>query len=173
MLITYYLSLGSNLGPRERTILSAICFLNQRVGHVCSVSTFYYSKPWGFESEHDFCNLCCAIESIMQPLDVLRITQSIERILGRSLKSTITGKRYTDRTIDIDLIRAFDASGHEIYCQIPNPTSEIINYESQIKQPYTAHFTPYTQPCSPRLSLPHPLWQQREFVKIPLAEIML
>ena len=49
---------------------------------------------------------------------------------------------YADRTIDIDLIRVYDEKGEEIVMS------------------------------GSVLTLPHPLWEQRDFVKLPLAEIM-
>ncbi len=147
----YYLSLGSNLGERENTIRQAIQMIEQQIGHVLRCSSFYYSAPWGFESEHDFCNLCCALESEKTPLDVLTLTQDIERALGRNLKSQISNLKspiYSDRPIDIDIIRVFDDFGEEIKCKIVN--DQMVNI----------------------LSLPHPLWQERDFVKVPLGEIM-
>ena len=147
----YYLSLGSNLGERENTIRQAIQMIEQQIGHVLRCSSFYYSAPWGFESEHDFCNLCCALESEKTPLDVLTFTQDIERALGRNLKSQISNLKspiYSDRPIDIDIIRVFDDFGEEIKCKIVN--DQMVNI----------------------LSLPHPLWQERDFVKVPLGEIM-
>ena len=147
----YYLSLGSNLGERENTIRQAIQMIEQQIGHVLRCSSFYYSAPWGFESEHDFCNLCCALESEKTPLDVLTLTQDIERALGRNLKSQISNLKspiYSDRPIDIDIICVFDDFGEEIKCKIVN--DQMVNI----------------------LSLPHPLWQEREFVKVPLGEIM-
>ena len=71
---------------------------------------------------------------------MLRATQTIERALGRQKKSS--DGHYADRTIDIDLIRAFDEAGQEIEC------------------------------LTSTLTLPHPLWQQRDFVQVPLAEIL-
>ena len=147
----YYLSLGSNLGERENTIRQAIQMIEQQIGNVLRCSSFYYSAPWGFESEHDFCNLCCAVESEKTPLDVLSITQSIERALGRNLKSQISNLKspiYSDRPIDIDIIRVFDDADVEIKCEIVN--DQMVNI----------------------LIIPHPLWQEREFVKVPLGEIM-
>ena len=137
--MVYYLSLGSNLGEREQTIRRALELIGQQVGTVLRCSSFYYSEPWGFTSEHPFCNLCCAVETSMEPLAVLAATQSIERALGRTKKS-VNGV-YSDRSIDIDLIQVFDDAGNEITCSTPT------------------------------LTLPHPLWSQRPFVRIPLEEI--
>ena len=136
----YYLSLGSNLGDRESTLRSALQLIEQRIGSVLRCSSFYYSKPWGFTSANDFCNLCCALETDKKPLDVLRLTQTIERALGRNHKSQ--DGHYSDRTIDIDLIRVFDNDKKELFMD------------------------------SPELTLPHRFWQERDFVKTPLAEIM-
>lgn len=156
----YYLSLGSNLGNREETLHQAVQMIEQQVGHVLRCSSFFYSAPWGFNSVNDFCNLCCAVETSQSPLTVLLTTQTIEQALGRK-KKTQDGQ-YSDRSIDIDLIRAFDDTGKEIKCEITNdpnlqpPTSKLLSPLSSI----------------PLLTLPHPLWEQRDFVKIPLSEIM-
>lgn len=136
----YYLSLGANLGEREQTLRQAVQQIEQQIGHVLRCSSFYYSEPWGFRSEHAFCNLCCAVETSLTPQEMLRATQTIERALGRQKKSS--DGHYADRTIDIDLIRAFDEAGQEIEC------------------------------LTSTLTLPHPLWQQRDFVQVPLAEIL-
>lgn len=135
----YFLSLGSNLGMREQTIRDALRLIRQQIGLVTRYSSFYYSKPWGYESPNEFCNLCCAVESTKEPLEVLLLTQTIERVLGRQKKTS--DSLYSDRTIDIDLIKAFDGNGKEI------------KYKT------------------PALVLPHPLWQQRDFVCVPLREI--
>ena len=153
----YYLSLGSNLGDRESTLRSALQLIEQQIGSVLRCSSFYYSKPWGFTSQNDFCNLCCALETDLPPLKVLHLTQTIERSLGRNHKSQ--DGHYSDRTIDIDLIRVFDDYGTEIKCQISDDKSLISNLKSQMSS-------------DTLLSLPHPLWQERDFVKVPLAEIM-
>ena len=147
----YYLSLGSNLGERERTLREALDLIGRQIGTLLRCSSLYYSAPWGFESEHPFCNLCCAVRTDLAPLDMLHATQAIERQLGRTEK-TLNGI-YHDRPIDIDLIRAFDDEGKEI----------ILNYQLSIINSQMSNV--------PLLSLPHPLWQQREFVVEPMKEI--
>ncbi|MBR1878452.1 MAG: 2-amino-4-hydroxy-6-hydroxymethyldihydropteridine diphosphokinase [Paludibacteraceae bacterium] len=156
--MVYYLSLGANLGNRELTIRQALDMIEQQAGHILRCSTFYYSAPWGFESANEFCNLCCALQTDKQPLEVLAITQQTEKDLGRKKKS-IDG-HYSDRPIDIDLIMAFDDSGKEIRCDIPNPQPPVSDHETNTG----AHVS--------MLTLPHPLWQERDFVKVPLVEIM-
>lgn len=104
--MTYFLSLGANLGNREETIREAIQRIEEQIGTVPCCSSFYYSEPWGFESENRFCNVCCRLETTMEPMEVLRATQAIERALGRTHKTI--NAHYSDRIIDIDLIQAFD-----------------------------------------------------------------
>lgn len=137
----YYLSLGSNVGNREQTLREALQYIGQRIGRIDRCSSFFYSEPWGFESENGFCNLCCCVETRLAPLEVLQETQEIERALGRTHKSDPAHPEYQDRTIDIDLIRVFDEAGEEILMS------------------------------GSTLTLPHPLWGKREFVKLPLEEI--
>ena len=156
-----YLSLGSNLGNREQTIDKAIQLLSEQVGPLIKRSSFYYSKPWGFNSPNDFCNICASFKTELSPLDLLHTTQSIERQLGRTHKTQITN--YTDRPIDIDIIRAFDDNGTEIKCQISNDKSKMSNDKCQMTNDKNTVLL---------LSLPHPLWQQRDFVEVPLEEIM-
>ena len=117
-----YLSLGANLGNREETINIALDLLTEQVGTLVRRSSFFYSKPWGFDSENDFCNICASFRTSLAPIDLLLTTQSIERALGRKEKSNGT---YHDRTIDIDIIRVFDDDGTEIKCQISNDKSPI------------------------------------------------
>ena len=156
-MISYYLSLGSNLGEREKTLRKAVQLIEQQIGKVPCCSSYFYSEPWGFESENGFCNICCLLETKLQPIEVLRATQAIERQLGRTHKTI--DAHYSDRIIDIDLIQAFDPNGQEIKCQISNPKCQMSNVKSQMSE------------ALPSLILPHPLWQQREFVKQPLSEL--
>ncbi len=126
----YYLSLGSNLGEREQTIERAIRLLPGVVAR----SSFYYSPAQEFVSPHPFCNCCVRIETDLEPMALLRLTQSIERQLGRTRKS-VHGQHF-DREIDIDILMG----------------------EVQI--------------CTADLQLPHPKMRERDFVMVPLQEIL-
>lgn len=139
-----YIALGANLGDREATILTALSCLDKQVGCRLAVAPLYYSEPWGFVTEHPFCNTVAAYITRLTPNRVLDITQAIERQLGRLTKTrSQDGKAlYSDRLIDIDLIRAFDRQGREITLDTPS------------------------------LTLPHPLYRQRPFVTVPMAQLI-
>lgn len=95
------LSLGSNLGDREEHISKALLLLSERVGVLLAVSKPYFSAPQGFQSPHEFCNVCAKIATTLDPHELLRITQAIELELGRIKKEK---GRILDRIIDIDIV---------------------------------------------------------------------
>ena len=134
MIHTVYLGLGSNLGNREENLRGALFEIASSVGVVEAVSSFIVTEPWGFESTHTFVNAVCRVQTHLSPMEVLDMTQAIERNLERTQKS-VDGI-YSDRLIDIDILLYDD-----------------------------------WKVDTPRLVIPHPLMAQRDFVKIPLAEL--
>ena len=99
---TLYLSLGTNLGDRQKNLTSAMKLIGEKVGTVVSASDVMETDPWGFESSNRFLNMVAKVETDMQPIDVLHATQEIERKLGRTKKSV--DREYHDRLIDIDIL---------------------------------------------------------------------
>ena len=99
---TVYLGLGTNLGDKEANLRTAIYKLQERIGKQVSLSSFYETAPWGFESDHSFLNAAIGLETNLSPIEVLHITQEIEKELGRTKKS-VNGS-YSDRLIDIDIL---------------------------------------------------------------------
>ena len=149
-----YLGLGANLGDREQTILRAYRRIERLIGAIKRQSAFFYSQPWGFESENGFVNTVIMVETRLTPLQVLHRTQLIERQLGKRREhatersplnahsSPLTSHFsplpvYHDRPIDIDILLYDDL-----------------------------------QMDTPKLKIPHPLMQQRDFVMVPLKSIM-
>jgi len=99
---TLYLSLGTNMGDRQKNLSSALELIGLEVGTVVSESDIMETEPWGFESSNRFLNMVIKVETDLQPIQVLHVTQKIERKLGRMEKS-VNGQ-YHDRPIDIDLL---------------------------------------------------------------------
>lgn len=99
---TIYLGLGTNLGDKEANLRTAIYKLQERIGKQVSLSSFYETAPWGFKSDHSFLNAAIGLETNLSPIEVLHITQEIEKELGRTKKS-VNGS-YSDRLIDIDIL---------------------------------------------------------------------
>ncbi|MBO4729896.1 MAG: 2-amino-4-hydroxy-6-hydroxymethyldihydropteridine diphosphokinase [Bacteroidaceae bacterium] len=97
-----YLGLGTNLGDRAANIDRAIALLQQQVGPLVKCSSYISSKPWGFTSDNDFLNAAAIFDTTLNPLQLLRTTQEIERQMGRTAKSA--NAQYADRIIDIDIL---------------------------------------------------------------------
>lgn len=114
-----YLGLGSNQGNRHSLLEQAITLIAEEVGPIVTCSSFLETEPWGFHSEHLFLNAVVAVSSDLSPWEVLKVTQKIEKRLGRKKKSA--GGHYQDRPIDIDILLYDDLVIHEKKLSIPHP----------------------------------------------------
>lgn len=114
-----YLGLGTNLGDKEANLRAAVRAINEQIGKVISLSSFYATAPWGFASEHTFLNAAACVETLLSPIEVLHRTQEIERRLGRTEKSE--GGVYHDRIIDIDLLLYNKVIMHTPELILPHP----------------------------------------------------
>ena len=100
MLELVYLSLGSNVGNRERNLSHAIEHLAP-LGKVVSVSSFYETEPVDFTHQPWFLNCAVALETEKMPQQFLAAILSIEKALGRHREAS---QPKGPRTIDIDIL---------------------------------------------------------------------
>lgn len=114
-----YLGLGTNLGNREKNLQSAVGMIQERIGKVISLSSFYETAPWGFVSDNTFLNAAACVETDLSPEEVLATTQQIEREMGRQKKSA--DGVYTDRPIDIDILLFGDLIFQSPQLTVPHP----------------------------------------------------
>ena len=114
-----YLGLGSNLGDKQAYLKLAISLIEKRIGRIVCQSAYYETEPWGYVSSNTYLNAVIAVETNLMPMDVLDITQDIERELGRKQKSTEDG--YADRPIDIDLLLMDDWVMQTERLTLPHP----------------------------------------------------
>ena len=117
---TVYLSLGSNLGDRERNLDEAILHIGKLIGAVVRQSAFLETEPWGFASPNRFLNAAVCLQTSLTPHQLLAETQAIERQLGRRQKTGPDGV-YHDRPIDIDILLYDDLHVDEPDLIIPHP----------------------------------------------------
>tara|TARA_B100001250_G_scaffold90027_1_gene74816 strand:+ start:2094 stop:2567 length:474 start_codon:yes stop_codon:yes gene_type:complete len=92
------LSVGSNVGDRQKNILNSLKELS-RISQIKKVSSLYDSEAILFEAQENFFNLVVQIEYKKSPQDLLRDIKKIEKLIGR--KETF---RYGPRVIDVDII---------------------------------------------------------------------
>jgi 2-amino-4-hydroxy-6-hydroxymethyldihydropteridine diphosphokinase len=113
-----YIGLGANLGDRERTIRRAIEILGAEPGvEVVAVSTLRVTDPVGYVDQPRFLNGAAAIETELEPRELLDRLLAVERALGRDR----SGPRYGPRTIDLDLLLYGDRVVDEPGLTVPHP----------------------------------------------------
>ena len=94
-----YLSLGANLGDRERTLQQAVSLLEAPDLHLLRVSSVYETEPIDRLRQPWFLNLVLEGETGLFPKLLLARVQKIEQRLGRRRAA-----RHGPRTIDIDIL---------------------------------------------------------------------
>jgi 2-amino-4-hydroxy-6-hydroxymethyldihydropteridine diphosphokinase len=113
---TVYLSLGSNLGHRQRQLHGAIARLGS-VGRVASVSSFYETQPVEVTDQPWFLNCAVAIETNDSPHELLKEILTIERDMGRERT-----RKKGPRIIDIDILLFGDRTVTSPQLTIPHPS---------------------------------------------------
>ena len=116
---TVYLCLGSNLGDKQTFIKTALTLITERAGAILALSGFYETQPWGYDSTKTYQNVAVAVQTDLEPANLLATTQAIERDIGRRQK-TINGE-YHDRVIDIDILLYDDLILQTPTLTIPHP----------------------------------------------------
>jgi len=96
---TVYLSLGSNLGNRERLLQSAIDHLHAPDLRIRRLSSVYETEPVDMGGQRWFLNLVAEAETDLFPMQLLARIQKIEFQLGRR-RTPVKGAR----PIDIDIL---------------------------------------------------------------------
>lgn len=114
-----FLSLGSNLGDREKNIKKAYKKIEKQIGEIKSSSAFFYSSPVGFISNNEFANTVCEVSTTMDIYSIFAATQLIEKEIGRVDKSI--KNYYSDRIIDIDIILIGELVINTPQLTIPHP----------------------------------------------------
>lgn len=113
-----YIGLGTNIGNKRRNLITAAALLAERAGDMLSISSFYETEPWGFESDNTFLNAALLLESELEPLQLLSLTQEIEKEMGRTQKSD---GAYHDRIIDLDILLYDLCVINEAALVVPHP----------------------------------------------------
>ncbi len=112
-----YLSIGANLGDREKTLRKALRLISELpVTEIIKVSSFYETEPWGVKEQPNFINGAVHIRTCLSPLELLKALQSIEYALGRVRK-----EHWGARTIDIDIIHIDGVRMESEELNLPHP----------------------------------------------------
>lgn len=94
-----YLSIGTNLGNKEKNLEKAIELISHNVGEVIKQSSVYITEPWGKHEQPVFYNMVLKVSSILSVREILNLVLNIENERGRVRK-----EKYGSRMIDIDIL---------------------------------------------------------------------
>jgi len=114
-----YVGVGANLGDREETILAAIDLLAVQPGvDVVGVSALRETEPWGPVEQPPYLNGAVALETDLDPRDLLDVLLDVERRFGRDRAMEV---RWGPRTLDLDLLLHGDLVRDEPGLTLPHP----------------------------------------------------
>lgn len=111
-----YLLLGSNIGNREAYLLSASELLEAGPTKMLRKSQLYLSQAWGETEQPAFYNQCIAVETALNPFELLKLCKEVEQKVGRT-----TRKKWMEREIDIDILFFGEKNIKTHYLSIPHP----------------------------------------------------
>ena len=111
-----YLSLGSNIGDRERLLQDALRLLHTPDLRVVRISPVYQTEPQDVKAQPWFLNLVVEAETELFPRQLLARVQQIEKQLGRK-RLAAKGPR----TIDIDILLYGDSVVNAAGLVVPHP----------------------------------------------------
>ena len=117
-----YLSIGSNLQDPHQQVRMALQKLSQLPSTtLLRCSPWYVSKAMGLDKkinhdQPDYINAVAAIETRLEPHDLLHALQQIELAQGRTREI-----RWGARTLDLDILLYGDMHIHSADLEIPHP----------------------------------------------------
>jgi 2-amino-4-hydroxy-6-hydroxymethyldihydropteridine diphosphokinase len=109
------IALGSNIGNPKENLDLAIVLLREATD-VEKVSSYYITKPVGYEDQPDFVNAVCIINSELPAMELLNMLHGIEKSMGR--ERTI---KWGPRTIDLDIIQYGSLLSKAEELMLPHP----------------------------------------------------
>ena len=133
---------GGNIGDVAMRFVEAEQLLAERGVTIVAKSKNYSTKAWGFDSETLFTNAAWVVETALEAEALLDALQEVENLLGRN--------RAEEQKVKVE-------SG-ERYCS-RTLDLDILFYDEE-------HI------ATERLSVPHPLIMERDFVIEPTCELL-
>lgn len=141
--IDVYLGLGSNEGDRESNIRLALSMLDDVDGvSVVKVSDLIETEPWGFNADVKFLN-CVAEVFVNEQVTPLLLLKECKRI---------------EESMGRDEVIEFNDEGKRVYHSRPIDIDILLYSKQHIDNEV--------------LTVPHPLMAERDFVMIPLRQIV-
>ena len=154
-----YVSIGSNI-DRDRHVRSAVAALQQAFGDV-QLSPVYETEAVGFEG-HAFYNLVAGFDSDWPVAKLVAWLRALEDANGR----VRGGAKFSDRTLDVDLLVYGDVLGDVAGVRLPR--EETTRFAFVLKP--LADLDPHRVLPGQALDC-HALWQQHPDAGKPMREV--
>ena len=112
-----YIALGSNVGDRDHHLAVA----REAIGRlpdtkVLAETPVEETPPFGPPNQNPYLNQMLAIETTLEPHDLLRELQRVETRAGR-----VRGERWGPRTLDLDIVKFGERTVRDDALMIPHP----------------------------------------------------
>ena len=114
---TVYLSIGSNMGDREKYLRDGIEFLRSDEGvRIFAVSDLIETKPYGNVDQADFLNGAVKLETLLTPHELLDLIHRAESAANR-----VRTEKWGPRTLDLDILLYDSLVMNDEDLTIPHP----------------------------------------------------
>lgn len=115
-----YLSIGSNMGDKEKNLNEAIEFIGKLENtKIEKISSFIVTEPWGYLEQDEFLNGALKIKTLLSPKDLLKKLLNIENEMKR-----VRELRWGPRIIDIDIVFYDNLISEDEEFILPHPRME-------------------------------------------------
>ena len=113
-----FIGVGSNEGDRLSLVSRALQLLGRSPGiRLVQMATIQETEPFGGPPQGPYANTVVEVETALSPSELLRVTQAIERQLGRRPAMV----RWAPRPIDLDLLLYDALVLREAGLELPHP----------------------------------------------------
>ena len=117
-----FLSLGGNIEPRAKYLRDALESLRAISGiAVLRSSMLYETQAMYITDQASFLNAVVAIETVLEPPELLQAVKDIERLSGRAQSDSSDYVRFGPRVIDIDILSYGEVILESEALTIPHP----------------------------------------------------
>ena len=112
-----FVALGSNLGDREHHLSVAREAITRLPGtRILAATEPEETQPFGPAGQRPYLNQMIAIETELEPRELLRRLQEIELRSGR-----VRGERWGARTLDLDIVAFEQQTVSDVDLVVPHP----------------------------------------------------
>lgn len=114
-----FINIGTNKGNRRLNLSKAMRAVNMEFG-MFEMSHVVETEAWGYDSPNKFLNVGMMFQTEIEPKEVLKILQGIEKSISPESHRDKNGK-YADRIIDIDIVAIDEMIIDEADLKVPHP----------------------------------------------------